>query len=161
MKFSTLICALTAVCGTMALSNVNAATTEQHSSMLTWRTDFEQAQHDAQAQSKPMFVYFTGSDWCPWCKKMDAQILSTPEFQQALSDKLIFVKVDFPRNTKLDPALETQNKRLSKTYEIQGFPTAILLDPNGKRIEKLGFENGGGAAYAKKVLGIIDAYNKK
>ncbi len=161
MKFSTLFFALTAVCGTVAVSNARASTTQEASATLAWRTDFEQAQKDALAQNKPLFVYFTGSDWCPWCKKMDAQILSTPEFQKALSDKLIFVKVDFPRNTKLDPALEAQNKRLSKTYEIQGFPTAILLDPNGKRIEKLGFENGGGAAYAKKVEGIIDAYNKK
>jgi len=161
MKFSTLICAFTAVCGAMSMADLSAAATEQVAGHINWMTDFDAAKKQAQEQSKPMFVYFTGSDWCPWCKKMDAQILSTPEFQQAMADKVVFVKIDFPRSTKLDATVEAQNKKLSSQYGITGFPTAALLDSNGNVISKMGFENGGGANYAKKVQAALDAYSKK
>ena len=160
MKFYTVICALTAILGvcTMDAANANPPSNNAAVSEITWMTDFDAAKSLAKAQSKPMFVFFTGSDWCPWCIKMDTQILSTPEFQQALAQKMIFVKIDFPRQTKLDKATKDQNDKLSKTYEIQGFPTVILLDSNGKKIDKLGFQAGGGAKYAQKVLDILQAY---
>lgn len=161
MKFYTVLCALTALFGA---SSASAANTNEQSltsavSEINWMTDYNAAKALANKESKPMFLFFTGSDWCPWCMKMDQQILSTPEFQQALSQKVIFVKVDFPRQTKLDKATKEQNDKLSKTFGIQGFPTVILLDSNGQRIDKIGFQSGGGAKYAQKVLDIIDAYN--
>ncbi len=160
MKFYTVLCALTAILGVTTIDSANATSPSANtaSSQITWMTDFDAAKALAKAQSKPMFVFFTGSDWCPWCIKMDTQILSTPEFQQALAQKMIFVKVDFPRQTKLDKATKDQNEKLSKTYEIQGFPTVILLDSNGQKIEKLGFQAGGGAKYAQKVLDILQSY---
>lgn len=164
MNFHTVLLALTAVFGA---STVSASTTNDQIaaqsvvSEITWMTDFQAAKSLAKEQSKPMFLYFTGSDWCPWCIKMNTQILSTPEFQQALSQKMIFVKVDFPRQTKLDKATKEQNDKLSKTFGVQGFPTVILLDSDGERIEKLSFQAGGGAVYAKKVLDIIEQHAKK
>lgn len=163
MKFHTVLLALTAVFGasTVSATDTNATAVVATTSEITWMTDFQAAKALAKEQSKPMFLYFTGSDWCPWCIKMNTQILSTPEFNQALSQKMIFVKVDFPRSTQLDKATKQQNDQLSKTFGVQGFPTVILLDSNGDRIEKLSFQAGGGAIYAKKVLDIIDQHSKK
>ena len=163
MKFHTVLLALTAVFGasTASATDTNATAAVATTSEITWMTDFQAAKALAKEQSKPMFLYFTGSDWCPWCIKMNTQILSTPEFNQALSQKMIFVKVDFPRSTPLDKATKQQNDQLSKTFGVQGFPTVILLDSNGDRIEKLSFQAGGGAIYAKKVLDIIDQHSKK
>lgn len=163
MKFYTILCALTGFFAGTALqaADSKAAVQPQQSSQITWMTDFQAAKDAAKKQNKPLFVFFTGSDWCPWCIKMDSQILSTPEFQQALAQKLIFVKIDFPRNSPQDDATREQNKKLSKSFEVQGFPTVILLDPNGARIDKMGFQAGGGEKYAQKVLDALDAYNKK
>ncbi len=163
MKFYTVICALATLLGTSSASAANTNSSAETSvvSEINWMTDFQAATALAKKESKPMFLFFTGSDWCPWCIKMNAQILSTPEFQQALSQKMIFVEVDFPRQSKLDKATKEQNDKLSKSFGIQGFPTVVLLDSNGQRIEKLGFQAGGGAKYAQKVLSIIEAYNDK
>ncbi|MBS0634791.1 MAG: thioredoxin family protein [Verrucomicrobia bacterium] len=163
MKFYTILCALT---GFFAGTTLQAASERhelqsQQEAVINWTTDFQAAKAAAKQQNKPMFVFFTGSDWCPWCVKMDSQILSTPEFQQALAQKLIFVKIDFPRSSPQDDATREQNKKLKHQFDIQGFPTIILLDPNGARIEKMGFQAGGGAKYAQKVIDALDAYSKK
>ena len=164
MKFHTVLLALTTVFGASTIcasTNHDAPAATSVVSEISWMTDFEAAKSLAKEQSKPLFLYFTGSDWCPWCIKMNTQILSTPEFAQALSQKMIFVKVDFPRQTKLDKATKEQNDKLSKTFGVQGFPTVILLDSDGQRIEKLSFQAGGGAVYAKKVLDILEQHAKK
>ena len=36
-----------------------------------WMTDFAAAQKLAKETKKPMLVDFTGSDWCPWCIRLD------------------------------------------------------------------------------------------
>lgn len=163
MKLYTLFLALTALCRATTLSADTQAPTQEVAAVseIQWMTDFQAAKAKAKAESKPIFVYFTGSDWCPWCIKMNQQILSTADFQNALSQKVVFVKVDFPRKTQLDKATKEQNDKLSKEFDVHGFPTVILLDSNANRIEKLGFQAGGGAMYAKKVQDILDAYNKK
>jgi protein disulfide-isomerase len=163
MKIFTLLCAFTAIFGTSFVSAQEPASSSQSAQVaeINWMTDFEAAKAAANTQGKPMFLYFTGSDWCPWCKKMDKEILSTPEFQQAMADKIVFVKVDFPRQTKLDKATKEQNDKLAKTFEVTGFPSAIILDKNGHKIEKIGYQQGGGAKYAQKLTEIIDAYNKQ
>ena len=35
---------------------------------LTWYTDIMKANEVSQASGKPLFAFFTGSDWCGWCK---------------------------------------------------------------------------------------------
>ncbi len=159
MKFYILLTTLIAAFGSVHCAEAQAET--QVVSQINWTTNFDAAKKQAQAESKPMFVYFTGSDWCPWCIKMDSQILSTPEFQQALAQKMIFVKVDFPRKSPQDQATKDQNQKLSNEFGIQGFPSVIILDSKGQKIEKMGFQSGGGANYAKKVQDVLDAYNKK
>lgn len=164
MKLSSIVASLFAVCASSMLfgaQNQSAQTQTSVSSDIQWVTDFEKAKSLAKKDSKPLFLYFTGSDWCPWCKKMDKEILSTPEFQQAMANKAIFVKVDFPRQTKLDEKTKSQNEKLSSTYKVKGFPTVVLLDSNLNVIDTLNYKAGGGAAYAKKVQDVLDAYNKK
>lgn len=130
-------------------------------SEINWLTDFDKAKAQAASQSKPLFLYFTGSDWCPWCIEMDKKILSTPEFQQALGQKMIFVKIDFPKKQLLDKHLQEQNEKLAQEYGVNGFPTVILLDPNLKQIDTLHYEGDNGATFAKKILDILDAYKEK
>src|SRR5262245_28562940 len=103
---------------------------------ISWFSDWEQAKAQAKAESKPIFMYFTGSDWCPWCKRMDAEIISKGEFAASLGQKFIFMKVDFPRKEKLDPAVQKQNNELKSTYEVSGFPTVIILDANLNKLGK-------------------------
>jgi protein disulfide-isomerase len=153
----------------LAFSNISAlhgeeptvASQEQKAEELYWFTDYEKAKALAKEQSKPLFLYFTGSDWCSWCKKTDREILSTKEFRQAIGDKLIFVKIDSPMSFKLDPEVEKQNQALSKEFKIRGVPTIILLSPDLHIIGKLGYQSGGGRAFATQVQKLLDEYSKR
>ena len=56
-----------------------------------------------------LFLYFTGSDWCPMCFTFDKNILEQEKFTQATKDKFIFVMVDFPVKKDLPAELEKRN----------------------------------------------------
>lgn len=160
MKLFTLFTALS-LCGfaTSAFTSPLAAQTNEQNSQekIVWMTDFEAAKALAQAESKPLFLSFTGSDWCGWCMKLEKEILSTPEFQSALAQKVIFVHVDFPKKS-LPAALKAQNDALAKKYNVRGFPTIIILDDHLNTLGTLGYKAGGPAPFIKSVEEIINAH---
>ena len=128
---------------------------------VVWVTDFDAAQKMAKEQNKPIFLYFTGSDWCPWCMKMDREILSTKGFKDVAGSSFIFVKIDSPRYLKLDPKLVDQNKRLKEQYKIIGFPTILILDPDMNQVGMFYYKEESGDSYAKKLVDAWKEYQAK
>lgn len=132
---------------------------------INWMTSYEEAINLSKSTSKPIVLFFTGSDWCGWCIKLEQESLDTPEFAQAAGDKFIFVKLDFPVNTTLPPQLASQNKQLQKRYGVSGFPTLIILDGKQQaQIGKTGYRPGGGRAFAdhlSKIVSDSSAYQQK
>lgn len=120
----------------------------QTASSLQWYTDYQTAEGVAKKQQKPMLLYFTGSDWCGWCKKMDQEIFASPDFISDAGDKFVFVDLDFPMNKKLPQNETEQNARLKQRYGVTGYPTIIILDANGGFIGQTGYRAGGGKAFA-------------
>ena len=156
MKVYTILFSLATVFAAESISAKDTATHMSTNSEIQWMTDFDAAKTLAKKESKPMFVVFTGSDWCPWCKKMENQIFATSTFKNALNGKVIFVKLDYPRNIAQDPATKKQNKQLAKQYSVNGFPVSLLLSSDGKEIERFsGFQSGGPEHFANKILEAI------
>ena len=87
-----------------------------------WTSDFEAAKAQAQKEGKALLVEFTGSDWCPPCKKLHKEVFSKSDFIKKASKDFVLVKLDFPRTQKIDDSLKKQNERLAKEYKIRGFP---------------------------------------
>ncbi len=116
-----------------------------------WTTDYQAALAQAKAQQCRVFLFFTGSDWCIWCKRLNAEILSKPEFAHYAADKLVLVEVDFPQTKKLPSALKAQNDRLAEKYRIEGYPTVIVLDSNGAPVGQLGYQEGGPGPFLAKL----------
>lgn len=154
MKFSALLTAICLATCSFEAQGVKAASATQ-SDQIVWMTDFEQAKALAKAESKPLFVDFSGSDWCPHCKNLDKEILKTAEFEQALGQKMIFVVIDFPRYRELDPKVKKQNEELAKAYQVRGFPTVLIFDSDMNKIGSLGYMSGGPQPFIKKVEAII------
>lgn len=98
-----------------------------------WSTDLDKALAEAKAAKKSVLVEFTGSDWCPPCIAMRKNVFSKKEFVKAASKNFILVELDFP---KADKSLADKNKPLAEKYKIEGFPTVILLDPEGKEFDR-------------------------
>jgi protein disulfide-isomerase len=115
---------------------------------LAWQTDFAAAKSAATQQNKYILLDFTGSDWCPYCIQMDKEVFAKPAFSSFADQKLILVKLDFPRRASQSPAEKSQNQQLAKQYSIEGFPTYVLLDPSGKEIRRqVGYLEGGPEAF--------------
>ena len=121
----------------------------------SWKTDFKAALAEAGSQNKHVLVNFTGSDWCGWCIKLDKEVFSQEAFQQFAEDKLLLVKVDFPRKKQQSADLTAQNEALLKKYGVRGFPTILLLSPQGDLVGKTGYKAGGAKAYVAHIQEII------
>jgi protein disulfide-isomerase len=131
-----------------------------HADELHWTTNYQEAVAQSKKESKPLFLYFTGSDWCSWCKRMDKEILSTPDFIKLVGDKFVFVYIDFPEKKKLSDDIVKQNETLQDKFKIEGYPTIVILDPDQKEIAKLNYREGGGKTYAEYLLKILEEQKK-
>lgn len=118
---------------------------------LTWLTDLPKAQAQAKAENKMVMLDFTGSDWCGWCIKLNKEVFSKPEFAEYAKKNLVLVEVDFPRTKKLSAEQKAANDALQKKYGIQGYPTIIVLNGDGKQVGELGYMKGGPAAFTAEL----------
>ncbi|NDD28652.1 MAG: DUF255 domain-containing protein [Proteobacteria bacterium] len=116
-----------------------------------WLEDFNAASSQARSTGKRMLLDFTGSDWCGWCKKLDAEVFQTPEFKAYAARKLILVKIDFPRQIAQSDALKKQNAELQVRFNIAGFPTLFILSPEGQTVGKTGYLPGGPQALIETI----------
>ena len=110
---------------------------------LNWLTDLPQAQAKAKSDNKLVMIDFTGSDWCPWCIKLNKEVFSTPEFVAYADKNLVPVEIDFPRKKQQAADLKKANQQLQKQYKIEGYPTVIVLNGQGKTVAQLGYQPGG------------------
>jgi thioredoxin-related protein len=120
-----------------------------------WIEDMPKARQLARELNKPMLLDFTGSDWCGWCIRLEREVFSQAEFQDYARKNLIAVKLDFPRRKQQSDALKKQNQTLAEEFGIEGFPTLIVLSPDGKRLGALGYMPGGPTAFLAKLKQII------
>ncbi|MEA4862406.1 MAG: thioredoxin family protein [Victivallaceae bacterium] len=105
-----------------------------------WVTDFTAAQKRAAAENKKLFVLFTGSDWCPWCIKLTNQLLATREFVNFAEPRFVMVMVDFP-NQPLPPEQAAADQKLGEKYGISGYPTILIMRPDGTVTGQAGYED--------------------
>ena len=113
-----------------------------------WMTDFEAAKQKAAAENKDLLVNFTGSDWCSWCIKLVDEVFKHDAFKKGVADNFVLVELDFPQDkSKLDESTQKQNEMLQEKYSIQGFPTILLLDDQGRPYAQTGYQAGGPEKY--------------
>jgi thioredoxin-related protein len=101
-----------------------------------WLTDLSKAQSIAKEQKKMVLMDFNGSDWCPPCKALRKNVLSSQEFTDFAKKNLVLVDVDFPRHKQLPEEQKKANDALSQKFNIEGFPTVIVLSSEGKQLSK-------------------------
>ena len=146
--FSRAALALIALCGlAFAFSPAIARAADDSA----WKTDYQKALETAKAEKKMVLLDFTGSNWCGWCKKLDKEVFSTTEFKDYAQKNLVLVKLDFPRGLPQPAAEKEQNEKLAKQFNIEGFPTIVILNPEGKKVGELGYIEGGPSAFVGKL----------
>ncbi len=121
-----------------------------------WLTDPVKAKAQAVKENKGVFVEFTGSDWCPPCKQLKANVLSTDIFMQYAAKKLVLLELDYPKKTEQPAELKAQNEKLKQRFRITGFPTVIILDRNSKELARwVGYGGESPEEYIAKIDAVI------
>jgi protein disulfide-isomerase len=101
-----------------------------------WVTDLSKAQAQAKADHKLVLMDFNGSDWCAPCKALRKNVLSSPEFKEYAKKNLVLVDVDFPHHKEIPQAQKEANDALAQKFSVEGFPTVIVLNSEGKELKK-------------------------
>jgi len=99
-----------------------------------WLVDLKKAQDEAKASHKLLLLNFTGSDWCGYCVQLDRAILRQQEFRNYASKNLVLVEIDFPRRKPQSIETRKQNQALAERFQIEGFPTLVLMSSDGKTL---------------------------
>ena len=137
--------------------SAQAAAAKEPAPVVDWLTDFDAARQKARSEGKTLLLDFTGSDWCGWCIKLEQEIFTTPEFAGFAVKHLVLVKVDFPRGKPQSAAEQRQNEQLAARFQVQGFPTLVLLKADGEPLGTLGYMRGGPEPFLKELAAVIKA----
>lgn len=131
---------------------------------LKWETDLSRAIDASISSEKPILMFFTGSDWCGWCKKLQREVFFTPDFAKWATENVVLVELDFPRRTPISEELRKQNSDMQRMFGVRGYPTIWFVTPtlnketsqvNFAQIGKTGYVAGGPAGWigaAEKIL---------
>ncbi len=120
-----------------------------------WTQNYDQALAEAKKTGKILLIDFTGSDWCPWCIKLDQEVFRQKAFKDFADANLVLMMADFPRSKKIPENLQSQNQTLAERFGVQGFPTVILLKSDGSKIGQTGYQPGGAEAYVRHLRELI------
>ncbi len=131
------------------------AASTQSAGQIKWYKNYNEAEAAAKKANKPLLLFFTGSDWCGWCKKMDQEVFASPDFAKDVGNDFIFAEIDFPMNKPLPPEEQQVNNNLKQKYGVTGYPTVIILDANGNFIAETGYRPGGGKTYAEYLKQLL------
>ena len=119
---------------------------------LAWLTSLPEAQARAKKENKLVLIDVTGSDWCPSCKELEQDVFKKPQFIDYAKTNLVLLQVDFPLTIKQSPELEAANAALTNQFQVRGFPTILVLNPNGKLVWKQeGYLEGGPKAMIARL----------
>ena len=110
---------------------------------IAWEHSYERGMQSAAQTGKPILVGFY-TDWCGWCRKLDREVYPSAKVQR-FSTQFVFVKIDCERN-----------QSIPRKYGIRGYPTIIILAPDGQVIRNIS-----GFVGAERLAGFMkEAVNK-
>jgi len=72
-------------------------------------------------------VLAVSAEWCPYCQKLEKEIFKSDTGEE-LFKSLICVKVDFDTS---------YGQKIKRKYRIISLPTVVLLNPEGKEIDRI------------------------
>lgn len=134
---------------------------------LIWETDVYKAVSKSNEVKKPILMFFTGSDWCGWCIRLQNEVLKKPEFVAWAKDHVVLLELDFPRRTPISENVRAQNNSLQSSFAVQGFPTIKIVNANLKEgiinfelLGTLGYMSGGPNIWITEAQEILKVNSK-
>ena len=83
---------------------------------------------------------------------LEQKVFQSQRWKEASSNMLTHI-CDFPITKQLSEEVKRENKRLAQSYNVSGYPTAIILNGEGKELRRsVGF-TGTATGYINWALG--------
>ncbi len=120
----------------MSVFSQKSAPPKDNPSIINWQR-YDQGLEQAKKDGKKVMVFFY-TDWCGYCKRMNALTFTDEGVKKLLADKFVTVKVNGDsRNTlQVDKASITE-RELAAKYAVRGYPTIWFLEPTAEKISPL------------------------
>ena len=93
---------------------------------VVWESEMPAALERARNEGKPVLVNFY-ADWCVWCKRLESTTLRDAKVASVLQNKVVPLSLN----------VEGDGKELSNEYRVDGLPTIIVLDADGREIGRI------------------------
>lgn len=120
--------------------------------------DYEKGQQVMEVYQKPAILTFVASGDCPWSECLLDEVFQEDQFVSAIGNEFLFIAIDFPLINRQSRAQIELNHSLKNNYEIDTFPTMVMIAPSGEEITRLSFPAEGGKAFAKALRGFYGEY---
>lgn len=115
-----------------------------------WITNLEEAKKNAIKNNKYILIEFSGSDWCPPCKRLNEEVFLTDEWKSWSKNNVVCVLIDSPLKG-LDPSDLKYNQKIAKLYDIKYFPTIVITDKEGNEKFRTGYIPGGVSVFINQL----------
>ena len=96
-----------------------------------WETSYQSALKRAKAEHK-LILMDLWTEWCPPCRYLEEKVYPSPEAQAALRRVVPFSALV----QKKDRTPVPEGTRLAEQFNLEAFPTLVILDENGKEVRR-------------------------
>lgn len=109
----------------------------EKSSKIIWLT-YDEAVSLSEKKPKKIFVDVY-TNWCGWCKRMDATTLQDPGIVKYMNEKFYAVKLNAESNKKVTYKGNqlSESDLASKIFKASGYPTTVYLLPNEEVLQPI------------------------
>ena len=118
-------------------------------------TNFPRSAALAKSTNRPLLLAFIGIDWSISSLKLDREVFDQAEFADNSNYNFLLCKLHFYQTQERSPETIRQNEELATKYNVEEFPTVVVLRPDGREIGRLQYIPGGVEAFAAAVNAIV------
>lgn len=97
------------------------------SEKINWLSSYDQALGESEHSGKPVFVDCF-ADWCVWCHILDDEVYSNPKVIRFLQNYIPL---------RIDIEDQKEGTRLAEQFRIEGLPLLLVIDSNGKLLNRI------------------------